>query len=612
MSLIPNILRTWTRPVGFTPPVIVGKFNPGFLVVSYRLFLFALLVATALQGNAHAATSRSIKEWVTCNGTTDDTSGTIEAFAAAAKSAFTLVVDCPVRLHSGLAIDRAIFIDTGTTVKFTSAGKFVVDNLFHPAFVIVNSDNITLSDWNVVWENSVPINPNVGGYEYGGKFIEHAGSAQPAGMFNDIVLTKWLETNRGIVFNETHGYVNPVWVGAVNLSAVFYITGNTYNVIFSGLKLTVPTTAGGHSFMPMAFSLSDNWLSRQTVTGKTPRTAKYVGVPHGLTFSGITLDGTLMGWQGNVQNTMFENIVSKRYGDLQDANGRNVGGIGKWFPPPHLFYLNYAYEGDPKLFNSNLHFDNVQDVGPRVGVARDKGGSDTISGYALSLKLGCVDCSVDTYTSTRPDGFMDLLPSENLTVSNVVASFDSAFIHNVYPVGLRFPGTGSSGVTGIGYKYVTFENVQMKDTAASTLSGIIGNASSATNVGIVFKNFHIDLTRWAESDLPLSTIAGNSNNVALTFSMSGQSMQVSHLLYHTVQTTLVETPMTVHAGTAAVKLTWASRGADKCTANGAWTGAVALQGSKVVTAAAAAKYDFGLTCQNSSLSSPTSLLVTTE
>ncbi len=87
--------------------------------------------------------------------------------------------------------------------------------------------------------------------------------------------------------------------------------------------------------------------------------------------------------------------------------------MGKWFAPPHLFYLSYAPNGDPALFNSNIRIRNVLDDGPRVGAARDKAASDGLSGYALSLKLGCVDCSVDNYITTRPDGFLDVLPSDD-------------------------------------------------------------------------------------------------------------------------------------------------------------------------------------------------------
>ena len=524
----------------------------------------------------------------------------MKAFEAARDDAFTLLIDCPVRLHSGLAADRSIFIDHNTTVQFSGSGKFVIDNLFHPAFVIANSSDIKLINWNVEWVGSMPVNPDVGGYILGGKFVASSGQTQPAGAFNDLVLTPWLETNRDIKFDETRGYVKPIWVGAVNTSAVFYITGNSANVVFTGLNLYVASSAGGSKFIPMAFSLSENWKSRQTVSGRTPITAQYVAMPHGLTFSGVTLDGTLMGWQGNARDVMFEHITSRRYSDLQDSGGKNVGGIKKWFPPPHLFYLNYGYDGDSKLFNANIHIDGVQDLGPRIGVARDKGGSDTVSGYALSLKLGCEDCSVDNYKSTRPDGFMDVLPSNNLTVSNVYASFDSEFIHDTFPPGIRFPSTG--------YTHVKFQDIQLVDTAASTLRGAVGHAVSPTNVGIVFSNVQMQMNRWAGSDLPLPVIGGRSNNVSLDMDMSAQSTQVSHLLYGSVASTLKATPTTVHAGGSTI-LTWSSAGARSCTASGAWSGAVPARGSRVVKVGSADNYDFNLSCKNSTQSSRASLRV---
>jgi hypothetical protein len=110
----------------------------------------------------------------------------------------------------------------------------------------------------------------------------------------------------------------------------------------------------------------------------------------------------------------------------------------------------YTFAGDRlQTFTGLIHIDSVLDWGPRVGVARDKGGTDTISGYAMSLKLGCNSCSVDHYGSNRPDGFMDVLPSYGLTVSNVFAEFDSSFLKNVYTAGLRFPATGYHNVVNL-------------------------------------------------------------------------------------------------------------------------------------------------------------------
>jgi hypothetical protein len=539
---------------------------------------------------AAAQNQKSISAWVSCSGTSDDTAGVQKAFAAARNAAFTLVVDCPVRLHSGLAIDRVVFIDDGTTVQFSGAGKFFVDNLFHPAFVIANSSNIALVDWNVEWDGSVPVDPNLGGYEFNGKFVASPGKTQPAGAFNDLVLTGWLAANRRINFVETQGWVKSIWVGGVNPAAVFFITGDSGNVVFSGMRLTVPAAAGAHQFMPQAISSSANWRSNQAVTGKTPETMQYAAIPHHLKFSGIDLDGILMGWQGNLRDTTFENITAHRYGDLQDAGGAHVGGIGKWFPPPHLFYIN-THAADPGLSNVNLHFSRITDEGVRVGQARDKGGGDSVSGYANSLKLGCTDCSVDTYTSHRPDGFMDVLPSDGLRISNVTATFDSSFINNVFPAGIRFPAAGYSGVT--------FENVRMTDTAQATSHGPIGNATNPANTGIVFTNFQIAMHKWVGPDLPLPTITGTNSRVSLAFTMADPATNVAYLEVGSSTLVVTASPAILHPGDEAT-LTWAAREAAGCSAGGAWSGAVGTSGSRAVKAGAAGNYGYQLDCQTAS------------
>jgi hypothetical protein len=497
------------------------------VTLRFSMLLSIALVCVALGGKAaHGNASsdhKSIGSYVSCNGTSDDTGGAMKAFAAARNSAFTLVVDCPVRLHSGVAVDRGIFIDSGTSVEFTGSGKFIVDNLFHPAFIIANSNNIKLTDWNVVWDAMLPIEGSTGGYEIDGRFVgSPAGTkTQPAGAFNDLVLTKWLSANRSVHFDNSQGWVKSVWVGGVNPAAVLFITGDTSDVVFKGLHITVPPTAGGERFLPMAVSFSGNWKNNQVVNGRTPHTADYVAVPHKLTFSNVYFDGTLMGWQGNVRDATFDNIESHRYADLQDANGGTTGGIGKWYPPPHLFYLN-DQNTDPALVNSNIHISNVVDSGPRVGVARDKGGSDGMSGYANSLKLGCTNCTVDHYSTNRPDGFMDVLPSDGLTVSNVTATFDSTFLNNVFPAAIRFPANG--------YSHITFENIVLRDTADSPVKGPFGHATSATNDGIVFKNVQVILNRWPSNDMPVPTIAGRGNDVTIDFLLQAQQRKSTYRL----------------------------------------------------------------------------------
>ena len=482
----------------------------------------ALLVAFAAGGVARADSRKSIGSFVSCSGAGDDTAGVTKAFAAARKGAFTLVVDCPVRLHSGVIVDHSIFIDDGTSVEFTGNGKFIVDNLFHPAFVIADSSNITLTGWNVVWDGVEPIDGSTGGYQINGKFVAGpAGSkGQPAQGFNDIVLTQWLAANRSVDF-KSQGYAKAVWVGAVNLGAIFYITGDTSHVVFKGLHLSVPPGSGPDHLLPMAVSFSPNWKANHAVNNTLQKNPEYVAVPHDLTFSDAVFDGILMGWQGNVRDVTFEDIQSHRYGDLQDANGGMSGGVGKWFPPPHLFYLNYAADGDPALFNSNIRISNVVDDGPRVGVARDKGAGDTVSGYSNSLKLGCTHCSVDKYSSMRPDGFMDVLPSDGLTVTNVTATYDSVFLNNAFPGAIRFPASG--------YSHVTFENVNLKDLAAAPANGPFGNAAAATNNGIVFKNVQVTLNSWGTAKMPTPTIGGANNDVSIDYVLPAQPKKTYRL-----------------------------------------------------------------------------------
>jgi len=456
---------------------------------------------------------QSIKRWVTCDGIADDTAGVTKAFAAARHNSFTLIVDCSVRLRFGSDVSRSIFIDDGTHVSFTSTGKFIVDNVFQPAFVVANSSDIVLTDWDVQYEGGLPANPDMGGFRQNGRFVARRGRWQPAAAFNDEQITVWLRSNRGLTFDQALGQVASVWVGPTNTSSVFFISGDVSGLRVTGMRLHVPADAGAEHFIPMAFSFSRNYRSRQTVTKMTPQTGQFVAVPHDLTFSDIDLDGTYMGWQGNVQNATFEHVRSHRYGDLQDGQGGQVGGVGKWFAPPHLFYLNYPKDGDPALFNRNITIRDVIDDGPRIGQARDTGGGDSTSGNALSLKIGGINVVVDGYQSSRPDGFLDVLASDGLTIRNAQASYDSSFLHNLYP-GLRFPDSS--------YRNVTLRNVVSTDMARETVRRPIGDARDVSNEHIVFSNVQVRLNRWAAQGSAEPVIAGTNNQVSIELIQTGQ------------------------------------------------------------------------------------------
>jgi len=531
---------------------------------------------------------RSIREWTSCSGTADDTAGVTKAFAAAAHGRFTLEIDCPINLKIGMDIARSIFIDEGTRVQFSGAGKITVDNVFIPAFVIADTDHIELSDWNVEYDGGLPITQNIGGHVNGGL---HVNGPKPANAFNDQRLSGWLAANRGITFDRRQGAVFSQWTGTTNACAVFFITGDSSDIRVHGMRLYVPEGAGGERFIPVAFSFGVNVRRNQTLIAKTPLNGQTYGLPHDMRFSDIDLDGTYMGWVGTLQDARFENIRSKRYGDLQDSAGATVGGVQKWFAPPHLFYFSYTADADPALFNRDIQIENVVDSGVRVGKARDAGGGDSISGYALSLKLGCTRCRVDHYRSARPDGFLDVLTSDGLTISDASASFDSAFLNNLFP-GWRFPSST--------YKNVTFENILLVDTAATSVQGPIGNANQPANENIVMKNVRVVLNRWGgNGSLPLPTIGGQGEDISLDYTIKESAARIVRSQLGGLQVTLQAVPALLRPG-ASTTVTWSVREANQCTAGGAWTGSVGTSGTRTISIASPGDQALVLTCGNGS------------
>lgn len=543
-------------------------------------------------GPRDAGPQRSIRDWVACDGKTDDTFAAATAFAAAANGAFTLVVDCPVFLHVGMDIARPIFIDNGTTVSFTGNGLFVVDNVEVPTFVLANSNDVAFDDWRVQYVGHLPISADAGGYFEDGGFVVSPGQTQPAGAFNDQRLTPWLTQHRGIVFDHSQGWITARWWGGADPSAIFFFDGSSSRITIRGLRLFVSTATGAEGFIPMCFAFEVDFRSNQTVTAQTPYTATYFAASSDLTFTDIDIDGALMGWQGNVQNATFTTVRSHRYADLQDADGGNVGGLSKWWPPPHLFYLNYDYTGDPALFNENIQITDVIDYGVRVGVARDTNASNR-SGFANSLKIGGVNSTVDGYQSYRPDGMLDVLTSNGLTLKNLSGTYDSSFLNNLWP-GVRWPGYP--------YTKVALANVSLADQAASsTEPPMVGqNGTALLDTGITASGVTFTLNAWAGSgNLVANFGEGAGNDVALDYQLLGDPAAIESQQVNGMACQIEAHPSTVVAG-GATTLTWSSANATACTASGAWNGSQSPAGSAASPALAkAGDAGFVLTCSGS-------------
>jgi hypothetical protein len=422
----------------------------------------------------------SIRNWATCDGVTDDNAAIAEAFNAAKNNAFILEIDCPLYMHVGADPTRPIFIDNGTQVDFSPDGLLILDGTLLPSFVLADTQNVRLTNWNVKYIGSLPTNK------------------VPSTVFNNTVLTPWLSKNRAINFT---GSSAASWAGTTDSTAIFLFTGNTSNVDVEDMNVWVPKSAGVDHFVPMFVAMTALQTPEQTVTPNTPHMAPYFAIPHDLVFSGITLDGTYMGFQGSAQNLLISNVVSLRYGDVI-----NDGGLGGyWFAPPHLFYLNYNTSGDPSLYNQDIVIENVVDYGERIGTPRD-----ITSGNCYSLKLGTIHGAVTNYMSFRPDGFMDVLPSTDLTLAKITASYDSSFLQGAYPM-IRFP-TGN-------YHQLTFTDMNMQDEAQVAFGDPVWNSLDPSNSDVTFSATSVKLNQWKFKSPPgPPDFAGTGNSIDIAYS----------------------------------------------------------------------------------------------
>jgi hypothetical protein len=457
----------------------------------------------AAQGGA-----RALREWAACDGKTDDARAVGDAFAAARDGAFTLIVDCPAFIHVGMDVARPIFIDNRTTVRFRSGGLFITDNVLIPSFVIADSSDINLLGWRIEYVGGAPVDVHVGGFYQDGVFVRRPGIS-PSAVANDVTITQWLAANRGVIFQKR----TAVWASPTNMSAIFYITGSASRVVVKDMKVFAPETAPGSQFAPTVFASVANWRPRQTVTADTPLTSDYAAAPSDLVFTNIDLDGYYMGWQGTFDGATFTHIRAHRYGDLQDSNGENVGGVGCandpktcWYAPPHLIYINQ--QGYPGIESRNVTIKDVIDYGVRVGTARN-----AKSGNLMSLKIGGKNVVIDDYTTYRPDGVADILNCDALRITNLTGYYDSAYDDNKYP-GIRFPDKD--------YKNVVMQNIRLTDKNPLTVVNPIGDIHSAGN--FTMRNANSAIAGWAgPGDAPpqpaIRSKLNDANTVEVTYSI---------------------------------------------------------------------------------------------
>ena len=459
------------------------------------------LTSLAAPVGARERLLRSLRDWAVCDGETDDTAAVRQAVGLASGNAFVLLVDCPVFVHVKNDIARPIFIESDTEIRFSGNGEMKIDNVFVPGFAIVNARHVTLLDWRVRYVGEIPIEALGSTYLQNGGTVTVAARIRPeSGAFNDTTLKTWLTTHRGVRFQN----VNPLWSGPVDAAAIFYFRGSASNIDVEGMKIYVAPDATPRRFVPTAFSFSRGEKDDAGVARETNHTAERFAVPTDVKFNDVDLDGVLMGWQGVVQHANFERIRSHRYADLQDDEGTNVGGVNKWFAPPHLFYLNYQPDPPLESITRNIRIADVVDSGPRVGAARDTDPSKPRSGYANSLKIGGEYIAVEDYNSNRPDGWLDLLPSRHATFRRIRAEYDSSFLHNLYPA-LRFPGGPMLPISD--YSDVEMENIRIIDRAESPRNAPMWPSCLSGNRNIFMRDIQFELKRWSGPSEELERMA---------------------------------------------------------------------------------------------------------
>jgi len=193
---------------------------------------------------------------------------------------------------------------------------------------------------------------------------------------------------------------------------------------------------------------------------------------------------------------------------------------------------------------------------------------------------------------------MDVLGSDGLTVSNVTATYDSAFTNNLYP-GWRFP---SASYKNVNVPEHHFDGLRCQHHSRADRQRRMANQA------LVFSNVKVVMKNWVAASAPFPAIAGLTNTVSLNY-----SMQQTQSLHMKAQSETVELELKASVATMKVgqttDLTWLSRGGNSCSGSGAWSGSFGTNGMRAIKITTAGTYNFTLDCRNAGSTSSTTLSV---
>lgn len=181
-----------------------------------------------------------------------------------------------------------------------------------------------------------------------------------------------------------------------------------------------------------------------------------------------------------------------------------AGGMGTWFSPPHLFYMNVSSTGYP----FSVHISDVTDYGSYVGTPLRR---PTGSGMINSLKLAFTNGStVDRYQSYRPDGPGDIYAGNGGVLRDFYSQQDTSLstLDGSTVYGLRFPNSTA-------YTNLVLEKVTLIDVATVPTAYPFGALASVGNNNISIKGLKVIVNDWptGATYYPGIDVQGNSIDV---------------------------------------------------------------------------------------------------
>jgi hypothetical protein len=387
-----------------------------------------------------------------------------------AGTASTIMIDGPILISTKLDWTQPIILPNDLNIEFTESGRFIADGTGVPTFLAQhwqrsrwrNTQIEYIGDYGDI-ANDLTANPfhaavgNVNSItikaDLAARFANtfaSGGAGLWTGQTNMSAIFRISGDSRKIYFDGGRMYARDwpaifsasMLAGVSNIalaapwaqvSGLWYVTfsndqtismiltnGSTatssWSAVTSAVAAANATAINPSYFIPTAFALDAQWLPTLTnihdtgVTVVGPTTAAF-GTD--INFQDFELDGFCMGWVGGSCSGggTFRRITGKRYSDMQDSFGNNVGGnitnSPNWSAPPHLIYLKSP--GAPFTAANKYTFEEMDDQGIYLGSPVRR---DVNSGNILSMKIEPAGGTVlRGMRCLRPDGFGDILSS---------------------------------------------------------------------------------------------------------------------------------------------------------------------------------------------------------